>query len=214
MTTRISEAKIKSINKTGIVPLMKENIQYMWNKCNGFTVTILDEGEQTYKVSRNDTVGKALATRHVINVKEQNCTCGWWQDLCTPCIDACAYFRLIENLEIDDITVNKVSPYYHWYYQQQLMNNNFKPVTIASLQRDMVTQPPTQSNKRQPGRPKNNALRKRRKYANAEDSPIVCSKCGMKGHNKRSCDAIQAFRQSNEKTRNQHSESENDVDLS
>jgi hypothetical protein len=58
MTTRISEAKIRAINKTGIVPSMKDNIQYMWNKCNGFTVTKLDEGAEIYKVSHNDTVGK------------------------------------------------------------------------------------------------------------------------------------------------------------
>jgi hypothetical protein len=92
MTTRISEAKIKAIDKTGIVPLMKDNIQYMWNKSNGFTVTILDEGEEMFKVIQIDAVGETLATRHVINAKEQTCTCGWWQDLCTPCIDACAHF--------------------------------------------------------------------------------------------------------------------------
>jgi hypothetical protein len=124
MTTRISEAKIKAINKRGIVPVMKDNIQYIWHKCNGFTVTILEEGEETFKVSQNDTVGKILASRHVINVKDQTCTCGWWQDICTPCIDACAYFLLIEKIELDNVYVNKVSPYYHYYYQQQLMNNN------------------------------------------------------------------------------------------
>jgi hypothetical protein len=93
--------------------------------------------------------------------------------------------------------VNKVSPYYHWYYQQQPMNNNFKPVAIASLQPDMTTQPPSQSNKQQPGCPNNNAVRKGRKYANAEDSPIVCSRCGMKGHNKRWGIQIQAVNQKN-----------------
>jgi hypothetical protein len=44
MTSRISVAKRNAINKTGIVPVMKDIIQYMLNKCNGFTVTILDEG--------------------------------------------------------------------------------------------------------------------------------------------------------------------------
>jgi hypothetical protein len=30
MTTRISEAKLIAVNKTGVVPLVIYNIQYMW----------------------------------------------------------------------------------------------------------------------------------------------------------------------------------------
>lgn len=69
---------------------------------------------------------------------------------------------------------------------------NIKPVVLEQLAKDGVTKPPKYSGKRQAGRPKEKRLRKRSKFPDPSNSPIVCSRCGGRGHNIRGCKVDQA----------------------
>ena len=59
------------------------------------------------------------------------------------------------------------------------------PVVWNSIMFDGITKPPEV---RAPaGHPKKRRIRKRSKFLNSAESPITCSVCGMKGHNKHTC---------------------------
>ena len=74
----------------------------------------------------------------------------------------------------------------HFYKKPSLMNvyaGIIQPVPIDALPFDGLLPPITRA---QAGRPKKVRLRNRSELQ-SEDSPIVCSLCGARGHNKRTC---------------------------
>jgi hypothetical protein len=82
---------------------------------------------------------------------------------------------------------NYISPYYSYGYHQELFASNFNPVPVELLVKDGVTLAPVRNNKRQTGRPPSIRLRKRFKFSNTDESPIICANCKRKGHNRRTC---------------------------
>jgi hypothetical protein len=95
----------------------------------------------------------------------------------------------MQNKNFQQILRENVSPFYTFWSLQNLYDENVNPVVINMLEPDEVTQPPVSTEKRQPGRPKNRRYRFRSIFANPfKDCPIICQKCGKRGHNKASCD--------------------------
>ena len=72
-----------------------------------------------------------------------------------------------------------------------MFKRNIFPVTLDSLSYDGVTKPPF-GGRRRAGRPSTGArIRRRSKFPCDADSNITCKKCGVRGHNIRSCDKRQ-----------------------
>ena len=60
------------------------------------------------------------------------------------------------------------------------------PVSLDTIEYNGATKPPT-SIERQPGRPRTKRIPCRSEFLDPEDSPVMCLKCGKRGHNRRSC---------------------------
>jgi hypothetical protein len=71
-------------------------------------------------------------------------------------------------------------------FVKETFRNNVFPVSLDTIEYHGVTKPPT-SIKRQPGRPRTKRIHHRSKFLDPEDSPVTCSKCGKRGHNRRTC---------------------------
>lgn len=145
-----------------------------------------------FTVSSQYKVNRDPETLHCIDVQEQWCSCGQWQEHGVPCVDACAYFRHIRNQKEDDVLRDYVPQQFKFLYHQELMKSNIKPVIIDTLRKDGITRPPPATGKRTSGRPKKKRLRRRSKFTTTEESTISCGKCGQRGHNARTCAARQA----------------------
>ena len=92
-----------------------------------------------------------------------------------------------ENQSLHEILELEVSDYYKYEFEMLLLLKNIKPVVLEQIAKDGITKPPKYSGKRQAGRPKAKRLHKRSKFVDPDKSPIVCSRCRCRGHNKRSC---------------------------
>ena len=125
---------------------------------------------------------------HIVQVEQEHCSCGLWQEHLIPCIHAIAYFRSVKELTLQQIIEANVSKLYYYESLQELYKDNFYPVVVDNLVPDKVTELPTNQNKRQAGRPVTKRLRKRCKFPDPTLSNIKCSRCGQKGHNKKTCE--------------------------
>jgi hypothetical protein len=90
-----------------------------------------------------------------------------------------------------------VKDVYRYETHQNLLALNINPVVVDSLVMDNNTNPPEQGGKRQAGRPKKQRICNRSKFANPEESTIVCSLCKERGHNAKTCKAWQAAKNNN-----------------
>jgi ribosomal protein L32 len=79
-----------------------------------------------------------------------------------------------------------VHEYHKFAYIKETFKQNIYPVSMDSLTSDGVTRPPI-FKKRAAGRPKTKRIRNRSEYQLGDDSPIICSNCGRRGHDKRTC---------------------------
>jgi len=61
------------------------------------------------------------------------------------------------------------------------------PVVVDTIDFDGKTKPRPTRVKRQAGRPKVKRYRRRSELYDPSESPIVCSICGVRGHNCRTC---------------------------
>jgi hypothetical protein len=108
----------------------------------------------------------------------RNCSWGEFNDFKRPCVHACSEITLAGKTFMD---------YVEHFYKKPCLQNVYagivQPVSIEALPSDGLLPPITPA---QAGRPKKVRLRNRSELQ-TEDSPIVCSLCGERGHNKRTC---------------------------
>lgn len=77
--------------------------------------------------------------------------------------------------EVFDAQVDEI---YTYENQKEMLRQNIVPVCLETISPDGITLPPLASGKRVRGRPKQQRLRKRSRFANEpEKSNIVCSGC-------------------------------------
>jgi hypothetical protein len=113
-------------NKEKVVSKVANHIKHLYNVVAGFVVTKIDDDE--YKVNQKSYKFETQPPSHLVNPKEQWCSCGKWQDWEFPCIDAIAYFRNYENESVDNILMKYVSPYYQsrslFYLYKKILNRS------------------------------------------------------------------------------------------
>ena len=204
MSSRICACRLKYQQREGgdVVPRVAQILKSRWDSAASMSVEELELGCGQFKVVElssvvNDLVFHAplptTTTRrgqqssiHVVKPDLQWCSCGVWQDFMYPCRHGCAVYRKWKEKQFNYVLANLVHPYYKFEFVKQTFRNNVFPVSLDAIKYDGVTKPPMVS-KRQPGRPRTKRIRRRSEYLEPEDSPVTCSICGKRGHNRRTC---------------------------
>jgi hypothetical protein len=78
-----------------------------YKMCTGFDVIQLHETNYKFKVNQNNGPVGDLEQGHIIDVWEKVCTSGKWQNYGCPCIDAMAYYRLVQGNAIEEVLMQK-----------------------------------------------------------------------------------------------------------
>ena len=104
-----------------------------------------------------------------------------------PCRHGVAYFSKWEQLDVAAILRDHVHYYFRYKALHGLYRPNICPVITDSLEYDGETLPPLE--KKPAGRPKKKRYRRRSIHVDRQKSPIRCSICGKRGHNKKTCSA-------------------------
>ena len=78
----------------------------------------------------------------MLDVPNETCTCGTWQDMELLCVHCMAYLRIIENKSFKDILDMPSCPYYGYQFLYKFYKENITPVIIDSLSSDNNTKPP------------------------------------------------------------------------
>jgi hypothetical protein len=159
----------------------------MGGLCRIEKVTQLDEVTKLYQVTRTQQTPNKYIRSHNVEVINRWCSCGKWQEHDVPCIDAVAYYCIHEEKPLDYIFEKCIHAWYKYESHQKLFSKNIVPVVIDQLVMDGETCPPNNKGKWQAGRPKVRHIQNRSKYTVAEESPIICSLCQQRGHNKKTC---------------------------
>jgi MULE transposase domain/Ulp1 protease family, C-terminal catalytic domain len=187
MCERHYKLRLLSKDMSGMAPTIMQIMQMRYERCVGFTVLQYHDSESVFQITRPSILPGLPPIRHTIDLDKKTCSCGIWQEMGCPCVDATAYFRLHVELPFNSICSQHCSPFYSYASQQALLRNNFIPPIIDNLRMDGTTLPPKLTGKRQAGRPKKKRLRRRSQVIDTEMSNIVCSFCFQRGHNKRTC---------------------------
>jgi hypothetical protein len=211
MCNRISQLQQNIANRSGIVPTIRGILEDWWNNCASFTVTDLSVSDQTYKVTRIDTITNGLGITHLLNIPTRLCTCGKWQEHDYPCVDAFSYFCIHEERTFEYIVDKYVSRWYRYECEQKMLSYTITPVVVDTLVKDGETMPPAETDKKQPGRPKKTRIRNCFKYR-SDDSPVVCSLCNERGHNRLTCLARQEQKRRQETEINEESKEYQELD--
>ncbi|KAG7372186.1 MULE transposase domain containing protein [Nitzschia inconspicua] len=187
MLERICTLREKHRGRSGVVDEMRGILETRWNNCAGFQVWELLENGGIFRVCRTSRGPTEPERSYVLNIREQTCECGKWQDHEVPCINAIAYYKKIEKQTLQYIIDNHVSGQYKFETVNELLKDNIIPVCLETISADGITLPPNVV-KRRSGRPKKVRLRKRTRFAHdPQKSNIRCSRCKKTGHNVRTC---------------------------
>jgi hypothetical protein len=212
MSTRIGDCRTKYLKREDaeVVPRVAQILKARWDAAASMAVMEIELGCGDFKVTtpeygssstdehgiEQDDIGLSVAhgspmqqqSTHIVKPDAQWCSCGAWQDCMFPCRHACAVYRKWKEVDLNYVFANLV----HVNYTFQNVKNTFKrnvfPVSLDGIQYDGATKPPL-APKRQSGRPKTKRIRRRSEFLLAEDSPVICSNCGSRGHNRRTCTA-------------------------
>jgi len=208
MSTRIGDCRTKYLKRddSEVVPRVAQILKARWDAaasmsvmeielgCGDFKVTSAEYGTSDEGREHQDTGLAADAYEsplqqqktHIVKPAAQWCSCGVWQDCMFPCRHGCAVYRKWNEVDLNYVFANLVDANYTFGNVKNTFKRNVFPVSLDGIQYDGVTKPPLVA-KRQSGRPKTKRIRRRSEFLLAEDSPVICSNCGGRGHNRRTC---------------------------
>ena len=201
MSDRICCCRLKydSRDDTEVVPRVAQILKKRWDASAAMSVAELERGCGDFKVVEPSVLAEDMSDHpsptpnshgdhsiHIVKPDLQWCSCGVWQDFLFPCRHGCAVFRKCKEYNFQFMLSNLVPAYYKFEYVKKTFTSNVFPACLDGIEHDKVTKPPIVT-KRQPGRPKTKRIRRRSELLDPEDSPIVCSLCSKRGHNKRTC---------------------------
>jgi hypothetical protein len=205
MSTRIFQCRTKHVDRepSEVVPRVAQVLKRQWDGAASMSVIELERGNGDFKVVESfsgheadrddDDILANMPLRpggeqsiHIVKPDLQWCTCGRWQDYLYACRHACAVYRKWYEKDFEYVLQNLVHPYYTFEYVQKLYKSNIYPVCVDNINYDGTTKPPVVRG-RQPGRPRTKRIRRRSEFLAEDDSPVTCSECGRRGHNKRTC---------------------------
>ena len=188
-------AHYKEIYKkqSGIIPWVEELVQKRYKNCAGFQVIQMNNPAEFF-VTRSVQKHGDREIFHTVEINERTCSCGKWQDMQIPCIDAVAVFRVAKNICCEDIVRDNVPNFYHLEKHEAIFQHNMEPVVIDTIRPDGETLPPTIGSKRQPGAPKIQRLRFRHPKTKVKSNKNIvqpkakCKICGALGHYAKTCE--------------------------
>lgn len=144
---------------------------------------VIWNGKNSFKVRdyQHDVV-------HVVDVKENTCTCGYWQLSGIPCehVVSCAHIR---KRKVEEF----VSKYYKWDNYVAAYGTPIECTKGLEMWYDYKgerSEPPLM--KRRPGRPRRNRIKPKggeikKTKVRGHERVMHCSSCGGEGHNRRGC---------------------------
>ena len=204
MSTRIGDCRTKYLKRedSEVVPRVAQILKAHWDAAASMAVMEIELGCGEFKVTSSeygataDDIVLSVAhgspmqqqSIHVVKPGVQWCSCGAWQDCMFPCRHACAVYRKWKEVDLNYVFTNLVDKNYAFVNVKNTFKRNVFPVSLDGIKYDGVTKPPLVASQ-QSGRPRTRRMRRRSEFLAAEDSPIVCSNCGCRGHNRRSCNA-------------------------
>jgi MULE transposase domain/SWIM zinc finger len=202
MSTRVCVCRKKYAERDGseVVPRVAQILKRRWDSAASMTVNELEVGCGDFKVVEPTSIVEEDGDENVERLSrygDQNrivivkpdsewCSCGVWQDFLYPCRHACAVFRKWKEREFSYVLGNLVHPFYTFEFVHNSFTKNVFPVCLETIEYDGETKEP-KSPRRQAGRPQKKRIRKRSKFVEVEESPVTCSICGKRGHNRRTC---------------------------
>ena len=137
--------------------------------------------ENEYNIARQKTTARETEQKFTIDTEVKA--------VFDPCIDTMAYFRLHEKLSLNHVLAEYVDKKYYYETEKEMLRVNIVPVCMDMITPDGLTLRPRPTSKRGSGRPKKKRIRKQPKWAcKAEESIVRCSRCGVHGHNVRTCE--------------------------
>ncbi|KAI2509389.1 plant mutator transposase zinc finger [Fragilaria crotonensis] len=208
MSTRIGDCQTKYLKRedSKVVPRVAQILEAHWDAaasmavmenelgCGEFKVTSseygssADEGEHDIVLSVAHGTPMHQRSIHIVRPGVQWCSCGGaWQDCMFPCQHACAVYRKWKEVNFNYVLTNLVDKNYTFGNVKSTFKRNVFPVTLDGIKYDGVTKPPLVA-ARPSGQPCwTRRIRQRSEFLAAEDSPVVCSNCGIRGLNRRTC---------------------------
>jgi hypothetical protein len=194
MTSRISTNRMKYVDKNpdDVVAVVGQRMKEEWDASANLEVFELESGGGQVKVTpKGLTTGSHdKSATHLLRAEERWCSCGLWQDSGIPCRHFLVCFRKWrDGIEFRSLLSdsNCIPAFYKYKALQRLYKPNMVPVVVDTIAYDGKTKPPPARVKRQAGRPKVKRYRRRSDFSGPSESPIVCSNCGERGHNRRTC---------------------------
>ena len=137
--------------KKGIVQPLLGELKTLWEKCAGYEVLEGEDESNKFTIVRHTTLASESSKRYSIDIGNNTCECGEWQDNGYPCIDAMAYFRLYRYETMDNVFDEYVDPMYTYEMEVEMMKTNICPVCVETIAHDGFTLPPLKSQKRMTG---------------------------------------------------------------
>ena len=178
--------KIKTCN-----PLVEYVLSKRWDGCANFHCIPIQENENSFLILKNNTTVGDRDDDMVIDVINNTCTCGIWQEYYQyPCIHAMGWLRIYRKMEFEEIIEHYVSILYKNSTQIEITKQNINPVIISNLVKDINVLPPRNTGTNLAGRPKTKRIRNRIVHPEQRKKKIArCSKCGQEGHYASTCEA-------------------------
>lgn len=205
MTEIIASLRDMHEGKSGVVESVVGILKKRWEWTAQYRVTQIEKDRELFSVFRKHP-GSIVSNDEAcicanLDLQRERCRCGEWQEHGIPCVHAVAYFKDKEEVLFEDI-LRKVDKQYTYETEKELLQKNIVPVCIDRIFPDRSTLPPCDAlQRRTPGRPRKRRLRARSKWAlEPEKSPILCSRCGKRGHNVRTC-MVREYMEEEEGTR-------------
>ncbi len=98
----ITQVKIASLrdaykDKTGMITCYKDDYKEKFNKSAVYNVLRISEELNTYKVYIGTGEDYDHSKSHILNMTNETCTCGIWQDTSLMCKHVMAYYRVVEK---------------------------------------------------------------------------------------------------------------------
>jgi SWIM zinc finger/MULE transposase domain/Ulp1 protease family, C-terminal catalytic domain len=193
MVERISDLRMQHEGQSGVVESVVGILEKRWEHTAHYKVMQLEENGGVFSVfrdegefERDDDETYVCTT---LDLELRRCSCGEWQEHGIPCVHALAYLKEQQKLSFEEILSDHVEKQYTYDMEKKLLQKNIMPVCVERIFPDGCTSPPSDAQlAKAPGCLTTKRLRVRSKWANEPDkSPIICSRCGKRGHNVRTC---------------------------
>ena len=185
MVERIGKLREAYKERTGVVDSVVKILEHSWQNCAG--MSIVDLNHATGEVYAVFVRGRAGQLTFNLSADLECCDCGLWQEHGYPCIHAVALFKRRLQFSFDQLLA-KVKEEHTYENERNLFERNFRTVCMEQIAPDKTILSPL-FKKRKAGRTKKKRIRKRARHSTRNSTSLnrVCSRCGVAGHNVRTC---------------------------